>query len=540
MLELASNVRKRAQVRARLRGESGSTMVTVMVVMLILTIGGLTLAAIALNTTTSVTGARDRTAAQAEVDGAIATKTVDLLEGRLTCESAPGTVQNGDSPHAVSWQVTCVDSGTSGTATIRADAIVDGQTAARESVFRYTIEQNSAGGGAGLIFFGNNHVNFYDGSTLGAPEQHVDLVMPRGTLECGNANIYGNAIVYGDVKLNSGCRIHGDLISVTGEITLNGGAEVTGDVSTGGSDENRILGLVGGQLHTSGNIAFPSGGAVKGSVISQGNVSLGDGKVSGTITLPAAKSFSKRSGGSHGGLVQPATVPDPTLRVLPPWFDYDYRASDWPGYTIVTLKDSGKGPGTCKDWNTYGGAGWYTLNSQTAPMVVDARACAELSVNHGSNNPGNTPLAIRYDTVLLANKFDLTNSVFQAASGVDGASKPKLYIVTEDVNANGVADCSNPRGAAKLNGVRIEQTIQAMVYTPCSISMAGGSNPWHGTLYSGKYEQGGTQQFTFECIVLPRMDDCESFTGGEGSEGSVSRKNFELSSSNDVAWSPEL
>ena len=73
-------------------------MVTVLIVMLVLTAGGLAISAIAMNTAVTVTDTRNRSAAQAEVDGAIATKTVDLMTGRQPCsttEPLKGQVHNG-------------------------------------------------------------------------------------------------------------------------------------------------------------------------------------------------------------------------------------------------------------------------------------------------------------------------------------------------------------------------------------------------------------------------------------------------------------
>jgi hypothetical protein len=176
-------------------------------------------------------------------------------------------------------------------------------------------------------------------------------------------------------------------------------------------------------------------------------------------------------------------------------------------------------------------------------MVIDARACSELSVNHGPRNPGATPLAITHNTVLLAKSFDLTNSVFQAGAGAGTTTdtKPKLYFVTEDTNANAQPTCSSGLGSTNLNGVRINSTIKALAYTPCSIKMSGGSIPWHGTLYAGKFEQGGSQQFQFECIVLPRMPDCAQIMPGSGGgvdENAPRRLTLTLTSTRDTAATP--
>ncbi len=46
--------------------------------------------------------------------------------------------------------------------------------------------------------------------------------------------------------------------------------------------------------------------------------------------------------------MRPATVPRAASSTLPPWFEYKFAASDWPGYTVVTLMSSGSGAGSVR------------------------------------------------------------------------------------------------------------------------------------------------------------------------------------------------
>ena len=179
-----------------------------------LTAGGLAISAIAMNTAVSVTDTRNRSAAQAEVDGAIAIKTVELMTGRQPCSTSAGEVEgkvhNGPdaTTPAVDWKLKCSVVGTVGTATLSAEATVGGQKAKKRSIFSYEATPPPPSYGD-MTFFGTTVVTFTTEVHPGSPGKPMTLVLPKTGFTC-QGEIWGSVVASGDIRINgSGCQVHG-------------------------------------------------------------------------------------------------------------------------------------------------------------------------------------------------------------------------------------------------------------------------------------------------------------------------------------------
>ncbi|MCA0346657.1 MAG: hypothetical protein LCH31_06445 [Actinobacteria bacterium] len=523
----------RLSIAARLRRDAGSTMVTVLIVMLVLTIGGLALSAIAMNTAVSVTGTRDRSAAQAEVDGAIATKTVELMTGRQSCSTTGelnGKVHNGPvaTTPEVTWTLKCSVSGTVGKAVLEASASVGGEVAKKQSVFSYEATPPPPSYGD-MTFFGTPVVTFTTEVHPGSPGKPMTLVLPKTGFIC-QGEIWGSVVASGDIRINGpGCQVHGSLTSVNGVIYGNqADAKIDGDITTGGTGTNVVFGTVGGNVHTKGSVSFSeSSRTISGSVVSGGNVALKKSNVVGSITMRGSSSFTS-AGGTHGGLIKLAMVPDPQLPNLPPWFEFQYKPSEWPTFTnVITLSSSlpKENPLSCEYYNSWPQKGWTDLNSITQKTVLDARACSKLSTNAGTS----PVIKLPQDLLMLAKAFDTTSSSWSAASGL--SEKPSVWFVTEDPNpADNAPTCSGGLGEVKLNHVGTTTSIKAMVYTPCKINIAGNST-FNGQLYGAGWDHGGGINFLPDTVGLPGMS---TSSGGSQPGGVPQAGSFVLQTSQDV------
>lgn len=496
--------------------DRGSTLVSVLVVMLVLSIGGLALAAIVTNTTSTLADSRTTVQSRAAADAGLADAVNAVRRGGVAC----GTVQrdvrvdttDASSP-TYSYRVTCGG----GLATIIATGEAGSGRSTTEAVYRFTETPASAGD---MVFFGTSNVTFTSEVKTAATGRLLDIVVPRATFVCQSL-IPGNITVGGDIDANGGCTIKGS-VRATGEVDMCCGSDVIeGDLSTSGTGSGVVRGTVLGNIHANGALVFGyEGKRVGESVTTTGDATLGNVRIDGSLTLPASRTLDVREGSVAGGISRPTTVAPPAAPALPTWFEYRFQTSDWPGFHLVTLAGSGTGAGTCASFNSSPGTGWTTLAGYTAPTIVDARACTILSSNNGSN----PVLSLRTDLVILAKEFDLTALTMKANAGV--SAKPKVWFVTEDVvptDAN--PTCGRGYGPLKVNGTVMATSITAMAYTPCVIRVAGEAagidDAWSGAFYGGGWSHGDGLTFTADPIALPGMTSGSGAGGGRGVLGAL-------------------
>ncbi|MFB8147402.1 hypothetical protein ACFC1W_11730 [Microbacterium sp. NPDC056003] len=491
-------------------GDRGSSLVSVLVIMLVLSIGGLALAAIVTNTTSVLSDSRSTAQARSAADAGLADAVTALRRGTLAC---PGVVKDvkvdaadASSP-TYSYKVACG----AGIATITATGTAGSGMTTTQAIYAYT--ETPAGAGD-MVFFGTAEVKFTEEVKTAGMGRLLDIIVPQATFTC-QSFIPANFTIGGDIKTSGGCTIKGN-VRATGVLNVCCAADIfEGDVATSGTGTGRVEGTILGNLHANGALNFGWGNKRVGkSVTTTGNVGLGNVRIDGTLTLPASRTLTMNSGAAAGGISRPPSVSGPTPPTLPPWFEYKYKASDWPGFSVVTLVNSGSGPGTCSYFNSSPGTGWTTLPSYTGATILDARACSTLSSNNGSN----PNLAIRTNLVILAKGMDLTTLTMKAASGL--TSKPKVWFITEDVTPGDTKPtCGSGYSPIIINGTVTDTSITAMAYTPCKIDVGGGAggidDAWNGAFYGGGWNYGGGLTFTADPIGVPGMT-----SGGAGGSGS--------------------
>lgn len=505
------------RLHGRGRGdESGSTIVSVLVIMLVLSIGGLALAAIVTNTTSTLVDSRSTAQSRGAADAGLADAVSALRRGTLAC---PGVAHNvrvdtadASSP-TFSYNVTCGG----GIATITSTGKAASGMTTTQAVYRYTVTPSGSGD---MIFFGTSNVTFTAEVKTTATGRLLDIIVPQATFVCQNL-IPANITIGGDIDGNGGCTIKGN-IRATGTVNICCSTDIfEGDLSTSGTGTGVIRGTILGNIHANGALDFGwDGKRVGKSIVANGNVALGNVRVDGSLTMPSGRTYKPESGVVAGGVVRPTTVAGPTPPTLPTWFEYKYKASDWPGYNVVTLVNSGSGAGTCSYYNSSPGTGWTSLQSLTTPTVLDARACSTLSSNNGSN----PNLSIKTNIVLLAKGMDLTTLQMKAVSGL--ATKPKVWFVTEDATStDNKPTCGSGYGPIFINGTVTATSVSAMAYTPCKIDVGGGAggiaDAWNGTFYGGGWNYGGGLTFTADPIGLPGMPTGSSSGSGTGTLGSL-------------------
>ncbi|WP_439594156.1 hypothetical protein [Microbacterium sp.] len=478
------------------RDERGSTLIVTLIIMLVLTVAGLALAAIVTSTTSSLVGSRStaqaRAAADAGVADAVSTarRTGEFCALSLSSTSPAYTVTSACAANQVTF--TSVGVGP------------NGRTTTTKAVYAYAANQ-AAGPGADMMFFANT--TFNSNVIVNPPVSRlISITIPNGSFSC-NSTLPADIIASGSFSTSGSCNVAGD-VTVGG--TVDGccaSDTVQGDLIASGTGSSGFRGTVGGKVHTGGALSFSGGSkVVSGSVTAGGNVVVGGQTINGSLTLPAAASINPSNPSASqvkGGVIR-ATVPAPVLPTVPTWFDYKYAASDWPGYTIVTLASAGSGAGTCRYFSSSPNAGWTALSTLTTPTVIDARACNSFT----SNNGGNPVATLKTNVVMLASSFNLTTLTVKAAAG----ATPSIWFVTEDTNVNGTPTCANGGSTITINGTVIQAPVKAMAYTPCRIDIAGQNvDTWSGNFYSGQFTPGGTFTFNGDPLTLPRMP------GGAGS-----------------------
>ncbi|MCC4249602.1 hypothetical protein [Microbacterium testaceum] len=500
------------------RGDDrGAALVTVIIVALVLGLVTVTLSAAVVNTTRTSVGVRGSLQAQSAADAGIAAAVAAVKGGDICDTSVPDDDIPGSGGGAT-YSVTVECAGD--TVTFTSTGTTDASSTTVQAVYGIepeTIEQvDPSLTPVGLVL--------YEGSTMGQVtllahgENEPQIVSVKGPFGC-RLTIPGNLLVGGDVTSTDGCNISGDLYA-GGTVTFDGGATtVTGDIiaaGTGVSKINSTVGMAGAPL-SAVKVNGPldllwSGAPFRADATAKGAVTVNDRTVAGSVTLPAGNTPSVNGGSIQGGVVHSDTIPSVPPPSLPGWYDYAYRTSDWPGAAVITLRNvRTMSTDSCRYFNanngTYANQGWKDLATYTGTVVVDGRACDELTSNAGGNP---APSIQATNVVLLAKKFNTTGLTMRSAAGAN----PKVYFVTEDTVADGKPTC--PLGATATsfdtNGANLEN-VRSLIYTPCRLSVSGGG-VLLGSLYTNGFNSGGQITIKGELMSLPGMAPPDGGYGG--------------------------
>jgi hypothetical protein len=516
--------------RRRNADDGGSALVTVLVVMLVLGLLTVTLSAAVVNTTRTTVGVRGSLQAQAAADAGMSAALVAARSGDACAATvAPGTLPGSGSGAEYSATLSCDAEKTA--LTIVATGTADGSRSSVTAVYGLEAKTAEVSDPAktpvGLVL--------YDASTMGQVTllahggNEPQLVAVTGTFGC-RLTVPGNLLVGGNVTSSDGCNVQGDIYA-GGTVDFSGGAtSVVGDVLAAGTGTTKLNSAVGSAtagaplstVHVNGplDLLWPgSGTRMHADITARGDVTVNSRTVDGRILLPTGRNVSINGGRVVGGTTTSGDVPVLPAPTIPGWFDYTYKASDWPGAVVVTLRASGSGSGTCDHFNAWPNQGWKDLANYTGTVVVDGRACTQLTSNAGGNP---APVVKADNIVVLGKRFNTTGLKMTGAAG----TSPKVWFITEDTVADGKPTCPLGNNAANFdtNGANLEG-VRSLIYTPCRLSVSGGG-VLVGSLYTNGFNSGGQITIKGELMTLPGMARPD---GGYGNSGAIEVETGEYS-----------
>lgn len=534
--------------------EDGSALVSVLIIMLVLTIGGLALGSVTVSTTGVLVNSNDRTKAQAAVDAGLAAQLSRLESGDLACEAASGSdhVDGAGSP-SYDWTLVCGD----GLATLSATARVGAAEVSRQIILGVTGgSQPPTAGGPGLFYtYGlNTRLNSYVfddvNSEVGIDEfvGSAGVYASAGKIECGSGSVFPGDVYtkVGDLQVDSGCLIQGNAY-IGGRANINGGTVESSLVAPKDVDHN-IAGTVG-----------KTGGA-EGNVFLGGTFTLNNGKVFGSVSAAGTGKSTLGSGsilgnyryrGTYGVWGTPAStivkgtifkdtaLAAPTLPEIPDWQDVTFAPVNattppaaWAeeGYQLTTVTGT-----ACSKWSGNSADVSSIASTLTSNMIFDIRACTG---NFDTNSGGaNKEVRVNRDIAIIANRWYLSGTKFTSADG----NPHTVFLITPDGNpAAAGPHCTSPASASEqLNDSTVSPKIAVYIYTPCLMKFNSGTATFRGQVYSGQLSFGGGVKVAFAPRNIPGYDfgeDVEPWPGGGGAGGS--ELVFTLLSTYDIGTTP--
>lgn len=488
--------------------DGGSTMISALIIMTVLTIGALVLSVVLVNTSGMLADSRSYVQSRAAADAGISAAVAQAMSEPDVCAMS---VPSSTSAPRYSVAVTCDAS--AGRVTFTSTGTGDGgETTVTEAEYKFTASVTPEGV-AELVFFnsGSDSVYFTNHVMPETAGMATILFPGGGAFEC-KTTVPGNIITKGSILGQSGCTI-------TGSLYVGGANPVTG-----------------------GNALYLNNGdQVLGSAMVVGDVLLGGSpaRIGGTLTLPSTASLTANwrklsgnptshaqiNGGQAGGIVWSPTIGTPTME---PWFDYAYQPADWPGYDVVTLTATST-PYNCTNWKGSATTFWTAyVSGLTKNTVIDARACrGGMDTALGANSTA----TLGVNLVFLANAYTLGNLKISAKAGTD----PQAWFVVPDLVDDNqptcpAADSANAWDYQIETDASVNVTVNAMMYTPCKIRIGHGG-VWSGSMYGGTLDDGGDIKIYTHAMALPGQ---WGFGPGGSGSGPTTTTLGELVSQRDV------
>lgn len=540
----------------RARADEGSSLITVMIVMLVLTVGALALSAIVTSTTGMLLTSENRAKAQAAVDAGIAAQTARLESGDLPCAAATGTAKvNGTASPSYTYELVCG----AGLATLRTTAKVGTVEVARQAVF--SIVEDAApptAGGPGLFYtYGmstrlNSYVFDAANSEMGIDEfiGSAGVYASTGKIECGWGSTFPGDIYTktGGLQLDSGCVVEGNAyIGDTADI--NGGT-VKGSLIAPKDTNHNIAGTIGKSGGSEGN-AFLGGtftlnsGTVYGSITASGSGKsiIGSGTVYGNVRYKGTYDTWGTSTSSivKGAVVRDASLVAPTLPQIPDWQDVSFvpvNSSTPPkawadeGYKLTTVSsDSG-----CAKWTGNSADVTSLTGALTSRMIFDIRPCVSSNTKSGGldTNSGDAKKEIKVnkDVAIIATHWFLSGTKFKSADG----NAHTIFLITPDGNPSLAGpQCTSPaKNSEQLNDSTVDPKIAVYIYTPCQMKFNSSPATFRGQVYSGALAFGGGVKVAFAPRNIPGYDFGKNTEPWPGTGGGSNGTTFSLLSSHDV------
>lgn len=487
---------------------------------------------------------RSNIQAQAAADGGLSAAQVHWLDD--PCSYADHPLVSDSPSYLVS--VTCNQEGDEATITSLGRAS-DGATHTVEAIYALDRQALTPSGGFAdaVLTAGGAGTETTLNQMFFSTEGEAPNIRVNGNLDC-DVSIPGDIYVKGNVYLNQGCDVSGNVYA-NGHVGINNGVTVAGSVFSLGEgplptkeNERTISGTIQGDYHTAGNLEIGYWGTIRGDVIAAGtgthsikgrqiglpsanstvtvggpvkldqwDVRLyGDLLASGTVTLSGGvtitgevvtdKTITVPSNSSVGLKVKrKVDIPSgPSMPDFPDTIHFEVTQNEWEraDFEYVVIPSS-----ECDSWNSSAATGWASLSSREDPIVVDARACEELTTNFGI--PQN--LELQTDVVLIAKKYNLTGLSVKSSA----ETTPRMWFIASDSSQN-----------STINGAKILPNIHALMFSEGSISLNGGAT-WRGLMYSASSTvvHGGYSSFVFLPVGISGIDFMNDGNGSENGNG---------------------
>jgi hypothetical protein len=544
----------------RLRGEAGSTMVGVIGISIVTAVVAVGITGVTMGALATTTSSRSAIQAQAAADSGIAAAVAALNTGvcapAYTRMSTPAyTVQVAWSTSASSGFANGCPSITSAsylrlTSTGSAENAAAGGLGAHryvEAVYQYTPKTTTTPpppsaeivpSGAALYSYSTSSFGMTGLTLVQKGATRPSVILRSGDFICNSSSVINGDVIAANGKMRiDNCTVNGNA-HASKSFELAGSGTINGDVNASGvgadgysvsmtSPSSSVAGTVRaagpGQVHvriggsfiaagsSTGKSIFQNSSHVGGSITVAGNLEAsGMGACDWTTNRPetnaGAKCIMQKAPKHVDGDIQYQVtgLTAPSVPQAPDWVDYDYRADDFPGFTVVTLTSAdcnmswAEAPGIAKLR--------AAANSPT-PTVLDGRVCSDLSMWYAANPVLNS------DLVILAKGFNLGANSFTSYNN----QPRKLWIITPDTVDDDQPSCVNGAGNMNINGqFKVVGPLAAMAYTPCMIDQS--STVWRGQMYASYVKMNQNQLIEYDPIGLPgvNLDTLGAASGGGG------------------------
>ncbi|CAN5561546.1 hypothetical protein BH10ACT7_BH10ACT7_13880 [soil metagenome] len=544
----------------RWKSERGSTMVATVAVMVITAVVGVSLATVTFNALATTTSNRASVQAQAAAESGIAATVAAL--NTSACQSVYTRTTAPAYSVKIAWSASATGSFTDGcpggsTATfIRLLSTGTASTAATgglasnrfvEAIYTYTPTPTASitPSGAALYSFSATEYRMTGLTLTAATTARPSVQLRSGKFQCDSSSVINGDVVAaaGNMEI-SNCTVNGNA-STSGTFTLTGSGRVNGNVSASGAPAGGgySVSMTSSSTSVTGNVLAAGPVVIQNSV--GGSVTAGPGlgtsvfqntaHIGGDLTVagelnaqgmgacdwstnrpefsPGAKCIMEKAPRHVAGTVSYGitNIPVPTAPTVPGWTEYNYAASGWVGYNVVTL-NSGDDCGW--SWASTGMAKLQAAAASTTPTVLDARNCS-IDWFYNAN------LKLNSNLVIIAKSFNMGNNTVTSQGNVPR----KMWFIVPDLNPNDAAPTCNNGTVTISSNFSINPAVTAAIYTPCTIESSNAF--WHGQMYSKTSTLHSSTTISYEPIGLPgvNLDLCTSTgtaTGGGAGLGTVS------------------
>ena len=353
--------------RAFRRGDdTGSTLISVIVVAVVLGLLTITLSAAVINTASATEQVEGTLQSQSAADAGMAAAVVTAKQpGNVCGRTVPGgSVPAGGADATYTAVITCNADKTQ--ATLRAVGTHDGDQTTIEATYTLIAETTGTSNPerfpVGVVLHRASQigqVDLHGLSLLGLLPTVPTVVVNEGDFHC-RVRTPGDIIVAGNVTSSDSCFVVGD-VHAGGIVKFDGGGTtILGDVWAAGTEKSIINSGFGETLlsplstiKTNGPLDLTWSNALgRANIVSLGDVTVNSRYIHGSITVPSDKTVTLGDGGRIlGGIIKRPTITPVEAPRLPGWQDYAYSPSHWPGATTVTLSPTGTGRNACSYFN---------------------------------------------------------------------------------------------------------------------------------------------------------------------------------------------